>query len=61
MSSALIQGSQKAPYNPTLDHDVAMQLARTEHERVVAIVEQLTPSQWTTATDYPSLKRPRDR
>ncbi|WP_248583493.1 maleylpyruvate isomerase family mycothiol-dependent enzyme [Nocardioides sp. InS609-2] len=51
MSSTPIQGSQKAPYTPTLDHDVAIQLATTEYERVVTTLEQLTPGQWASATD----------
>lgn len=54
MSSTLIQGSQKAPYISALDHDLAMQLATTEYERVVTTLEQLTPAQWAAATDCPA-------
>ncbi len=53
MSSTLIQGSQKAPYTSTLGHEVAMQLAMTEYERVATTLEQLTPAQWASGTDCP--------
>ncbi len=51
MSSTLTQGSRKTPYTSNLDHGVAMQLATTEYERVVATLERLTPAQWAANTD----------
>ncbi len=36
-----------------LDHTVAMRLAATEYDRVVALLEGLTPDQWSAPTDCP--------
>jgi uncharacterized protein (TIGR03083 family) len=43
--------STKNPRKAALDREVAMTLAATEYERVVAVLEKLTPSQWTAQTD----------
>ena len=36
---------------PALARDVAMRLAATEYERVVTVLEQLSPEQWAAPTD----------
>jgi uncharacterized protein (TIGR03083 family) len=47
------QATKKSPRCLALDRDVAMRLARTEYERVVSLLERLTPEQWDAPTDCP--------
>jgi uncharacterized protein (TIGR03083 family) len=47
------QRSTQAPRASALDHDLAARLAATEYDRVVALLESLTPQQWSAATDCP--------
>lgn len=53
MSSTQVQGTRKAPYVSSFDRAVAMRLAATEYQRVVATLELLTPNQWSSPTDCP--------
>lgn len=53
MSSTLVQGTRKSPFVSALGRDVANGLAVTEYDRVVSTLEQLTPEQWSAATDCP--------
>ncbi len=53
MSTDVIVGSTKNPRALALDRDLAMTLAPTEYERVVAVFEGLTPDQWAQPTDCP--------
>ena len=53
MTTHLDTGSTTTPWTPALTHDVAMRLAATEYERVVTVLERLTPDQWTAQTDCP--------
>jgi uncharacterized protein (TIGR03083 family) len=50
---AVQQSSKPTSRRPALDRDVAMRLAATEYERVAAMLEQLTPEQWSSPTDCP--------
>ncbi len=43
-----------APRTSNLDRAVAMRLATTEYERVVALLASLTPEQWSAPTDCPA-------
>ncbi len=45
--------SPAAPVRPGLDHETAMRLAADEYERLVAVLEKLTPEQWAAPTDCP--------
>jgi uncharacterized protein (TIGR03083 family) len=45
--------STKKARRSALDRDVAMTLAATEYERVVAMLESCTPQQWAIQTDCP--------
>lgn len=51
MTTDLDVRSRKNPRKAALDRDLAMRLAATEYDRVVAVFEQLTPEQWTLPTD----------
>lgn len=42
------------PRASALDRDIAMELAKTEYERVVALLGGLSPQDWTTPTDCPA-------
>ena len=53
MSTELAVGSTKHPRNSALTHDVAMQLAATEYDRVVTLFEQLEPRHWEASTECP--------
>jgi uncharacterized protein (TIGR03083 family) len=48
------QRTRPAPRAPELDRDVAMRLAATEYDRVVALLSALTPEQWSAPTDCPA-------
>lgn len=48
------QTTRHAPRSSQLDRDVAMQLAATEYERVVSVLERLAPDHWSAPTDCPS-------
>jgi uncharacterized protein (TIGR03083 family) len=41
------------PRVSALDHDLAIRLAAAEYDRVVALLEILTPQQWATPTECP--------
>ncbi|WP_372727037.1 maleylpyruvate isomerase family mycothiol-dependent enzyme [Nocardioides sp.] len=41
------------PRESAFDHDEAMRLASTEYQRVVELFEELTPADWTAATECP--------
>jgi len=45
--------TKQHPRTSAFDHDVAMRLAATEYDRVVALLERLTPQQWAAPTDCP--------
>lgn len=45
---------QRTPRTSDLDRGVAMRLAATEYDRVVALLATLTPEQWSTPTDCPA-------
>jgi uncharacterized protein (TIGR03083 family) len=47
------QSTQQEPRRCALDRGVAMRLAATEYDRVVTVLEQLSPEQWTAPTDCP--------
>jgi uncharacterized protein (TIGR03083 family) len=47
------QSTDREPRRSALDRDVAMRLAGSEYDRVVALLEQLTPEQWSAPTDCP--------
>lgn len=53
MTDTTLQRSRRQPLRPALDRDLAMRLAATEYDRVVALLEQLTPDQWAAPTDCP--------
>jgi uncharacterized protein (TIGR03083 family) len=48
------QEGKSTPRASALDHDVAMRLAATEYDRVVALLEALIPDSWSTPTDCPA-------
>lgn len=48
------QHTGTAPRTSELDHGVAMRLAGTEYDRVVALLATLTPEQWSAPTDCPA-------
>ena len=48
------QTTKKAPRKSLLDRDLAMALAATEYDKVAALLEGLTPEQWTAPTDCPA-------
>ncbi|MGW6933641.1 maleylpyruvate isomerase family mycothiol-dependent enzyme [Lentzea sp. NPDC054927] len=50
MTSALAS----RPRTPALDRDTAMRLAATEYERVVALLEGLSPQDWARPTSCPA-------
>lgn len=41
------------PVRPGLDHESAMRLAADEYDRVITVLSQLTPEQWTAPTECP--------
>jgi uncharacterized protein (TIGR03083 family) len=43
--------SETTPRAGTLDRDVAMRLAATEYQRVIALLATLSPEQWSTPTE----------
>ena len=45
--------AKPAPRKSMLDRDLAMALARTEYEKVVALLAGLTSEQWSAPTDCP--------
>ena len=47
------QSTKDRPRTSALDHEVAMRLAATEYDRVVAVFEQLTPEHWAAPTECP--------
>ena len=47
------QTTKTAPRPSVLDRDLAMRLAATEYDEVVALLERLTPEQWSAPTDCP--------
>ena len=47
------QTTKTAPRRSLLERDLAMQLAATEYDRVGALLEVLTPAQWSAPTDCP--------
>jgi uncharacterized protein (TIGR03083 family) len=47
------QTTTTAPRASVLDRELAMRLAATEYDRVVALLERLTPEQWSAPTDCP--------
>ena len=47
------QSTKTAPRPSLLDRDLAMRLAATEYDQVVALLERLTPEQWSAPTDCP--------
>ena len=49
-----VQQTTRDPRRSTLDRDVAMRLAGTEYDRVVALLERLPPEQWSAPTDCPA-------
>jgi uncharacterized protein (TIGR03083 family) len=49
-----LQRTTPPPRVSGLRHDVATRLAATEYDRDVALLETLTPEQWSTATDCPA-------
>lgn len=53
MTDTTLQRSRRQPLQPALDREVAMRLAATEYDRVVALLERLTPDQWSAPTDCP--------
>lgn len=53
MTDTLLRRSRTSPLRPALDRDVAMRLAATEYDRVVDLLDRLTPDQWATPTDCP--------
>ena len=48
------QRTDTTPRTSDLDHGVAMRLAATEYDRVVALLATLTPEQWSAPTDCPA-------
>ena len=48
------QEGRSRPRASALDHAVAMRLAATEYDRVVALLEALTPDSWSAPTDCPA-------
>ncbi len=52
MSTTLDPRSDPA-YRPGPDHDTAVRLAATEYDRVLAVLERLTPGQWAAPTECP--------
>lgn len=48
------QSTKQSPRTIKLDRGVAMRLAATEYDRVVALFDRLTPEQWTAPTDCPA-------
>ena len=53
MTTTTLPRSRRQPLQPSLDREVAMQLAATEYDRVIALLESLTPDQWAAPTDCP--------
>jgi uncharacterized protein (TIGR03083 family) len=47
------QTNRKTPRRPATDRAVAMQHAAVEYDRVVDLLEVLTPDQWTVPTECP--------
>jgi uncharacterized protein (TIGR03083 family) len=47
------QETRTTPRVGALDHGVAMRLAATEYDRLVALLETLAPEQWSAPTDCP--------
>jgi uncharacterized protein (TIGR03083 family) len=47
------QRTDTTPRSSALDRSVAMRLAATEYDRVVALLATLTPEQWSAPTDCP--------
>lgn len=47
------QTSKKAPRASVLDRPLAIRLAATEYDRFVALLQGLTPEQWSAPTDCP--------
>lgn len=45
------QSTKQSPRTIKLDRGVAMRLAATEYDRVVALFDRLTPEQWNAPTD----------
>jgi uncharacterized protein (TIGR03083 family) len=50
------QETRTTPRVGSLDHEVAMRLAVTEYDRLIALLESLTPEQWSASTDCPGWK-----
>jgi len=53
MSTDVAVGTNTNPRKAALDHDVAMRLAATEYDRVVAMFEVLQPEHWQMPTECP--------
>jgi uncharacterized protein (TIGR03083 family) len=45
--------SKRRARRPVLERQVAMRLAATEYDRVAELLDQLTPEQWSAATECP--------
>jgi len=48
------QTTMEAPRTSALDRSVAVRLAAAEYDHVVALLERLTPEQWSAPTDCPA-------
>ena len=53
MTDTTFHRSPHQPLRAALDRDVAMRLAATEYDRVVALLQRLTPDQWAAPTECP--------
>lgn len=49
-----LQRATTRPRVSGLEHDVAMRLAASEYDRVVALLEALSPEQWSAPTECPA-------
>src|SRR5664279_6553065 len=53
MTTKLDPSTTQGPRRAELERTVAMRLAATEYDRVVTLLERLSPTDWTAATDCP--------
>lgn len=54
MTRTITRKPSDRPRDIALDRDVAMRLAATEYDRVLAVLERLSPEQWRAPTDCPA-------
>ncbi len=53
MTSTRDPHTARSPRRPALDREVAMRLAATEYDRLIAVLERLNPEQWEAPTECP--------